>query len=115
MIGSQDFWREFPIFISFPAQLAFVLIYALPMFGAGMWWKDFVGRALFVKSLALAFVLGIAFGRNSLEILNNPNISFKSPFDQIPIEILVTAGFWLVMLSIIYQLIAIIKLRIGKT
>lgn len=115
MIGSQDFWRELPIFISFPAQLAFVLIYALPILGAGMWWKDFVGRALFVKSMALTFVLGISVARNLLEIVNSPSISFDSPFSQVPVEILVTVGFWMVMLAIVYQLLAIVKLRFGKT
>lgn len=115
MIGSQDFWRELPLFISFPAQLAFVLIYALPVLGAGMWWRDFVGRALFVKSLALTFVLAVSVARNLLEIINHPMISFSSPFDQAPIEMLVTIGFWMVMFAIVYQLMAIIKLRFGKT
>lgn len=113
MIGSQDFWRELPLFLSFPAQFIFVLIYAVPALGAGMWWKDFVGRALFVKSLSLAFVLGVSMLRNILEIIHHPDISFV--WDQPIGELIVTMGFWLVMVAIYYQLVAIIKLRFGKT
>lgn len=112
MIGSQDFWRELPLFISFPAQVAFLLIYALPALGAGMWWKDFVGRALFFKSLSLAFVLAISAFRNVVEIVNHPHISFA--WDQPFSELIITIGFWLVALAIIYQLVAIIKLRFSR-
>lgn len=40
-------------------QTLFVLYYGLPCLGGGAWWRDRVGRALFVKAASLAVLLDL--------------------------------------------------------
>lgn len=42
------------LWVATVGQVGFVVVY-----GAGPWWRDFVGRALFFKSASLALVLAV--------------------------------------------------------
>lgn len=106
-----EFWRLFPLMLAAPAQTAFVIIYASRRLGAGDWWSDLVGRALFLKSATLAALVDIIC---CVFIYN----WISGKYDQIlwhyasdPIIALIVTGYWLVCAAVYYQLWALIKNR----
>jgi hypothetical protein len=54
-MGTIDFWRTAGIIFTAVGQTAFVLLYLF-----WPWWKNFLGRALFFKALALAVLVDVA-------------------------------------------------------
>jgi len=74
-------------------QTAFVLLY-----GFKPWWRDYVGRALFVKSLTLMILVDAAV----LSLL-------------VPVPMWVAVGiYWLVALGIWWQLGALLRQRLVR-
>jgi hypothetical protein len=106
-----DFWRLFPIVLAAPAQTAFVYIYASRRLGAGDWWGNTVGRALFLKSATLGALLDIitlVFAYNWLTG-GYSGINWQYAHNFV-FGVLVT-GYWLVCAAVYYQLWALIKNR----
>lgn len=98
-----DVWREAPIVLAAPAQLAFVLIVALPWLGAGQWWKKWPTRALVFKSATLLVLILVAVTSYVLRWL----IGRDSPW----FDVATVAGYWAVTAAIYYQLVALIHER----
>lgn len=86
-----DQWRHLSWLVGAPAQTLFVILY-----GIAPWWRDFVGRALFFKSLTLMVLLDTVV----LSIICN-----------IPDGVIVGL-YWLVVAGILYQLGALIRQRL---
>jgi hypothetical protein len=108
-----DFWRDFPVLLAAPAQTIFILLYSLRIFGAGPWWEDFVGRALFLKSLTLLFLIDsvtCSFLAHAASVGFNVSISYDLQLYKGWSACTVT-GYWLVAIAIYYQLYALIKQR----
>ena len=57
-----DLWLYIGLAITLPSQILFILLYSIPKFGAGPWWKDIVGRALFYRSIASIFFIPAVLG-----------------------------------------------------
>lgn len=108
-----QFWTNVPIILCAPAQLLFVLLYSLRAFGAGEWWKDFVGRALFIKSVALAYVFVASTWTITSVYLDGlySGISFDVTDYRAHWAWLIVIGYWLVLFAVYYQLFALIKQR----
>lgn len=104
-----EVWEDVPIVLSALGQTAFVLIYGVPALGAGEWWRDFVGRALFVKSLALALLLDVLVVRLVVRMVEGDvdiTWSLGDPWDRVSVFFL-----WLVCGAILYQLAALLRER----
>ena len=108
-----ELWRWLPIFLAAPAQIAFIVIWSSTKFGAGQWWKTKIGRTLFIKSLgltillvniALTVMIRLATGDYSHAAYDLER--YTSNF-----EFLIVAGYWIVMISVYYQLGSLIKER----
>ena len=104
------FWTLAPLLAAAVPQTVFVLLYALPPLGAGEWWADRVGRALCVKSTALALVLDLLAAR----VLCHgwPGWSFEAPVDALAAA--ETAGYWLVLVGVVYQLVVLLRQRLEE-
>lgn len=87
-----DDWRHLSWIVGAVGQTAFVLLYAVVP-----WWRDYVGRALFFKSLGLMVLLDVTV----IDIL----IDYAA-------EDAVTVGlYWLVVVGICWQLGALVRQR----
>lgn len=108
-----QFWTTVPILMAAPAQTLFVLLYGVRRFGAGEWWKDFVGRALFVKSVSLAFVLDAATW-STYSVWHRggfTGVSFDVDSYRADYSWLLVIGYWLVAFAVYFQLASLIKQR----
>lgn len=109
-----DFWTALPIFLAAPAQIAFMLIYSLPAFGAGEWWKSFIGRALFIKSGTITFLILVSVSSYIIHYYHHfytgVNYAFV-PTYGLKSNALITVGYWLVCLAIYYQIAALLRQR----
>lgn len=86
---------EIALVIGATAQTLFVIIY-----GTRPWWKHYVGKALFFKSLALMIALWVSFG----------NIMFR---DGYPYQTqIAVCAIWLVSITIVGQCGALI-MKVG--
>lgn len=74
------------------AQTAFVILY-----GMAPWWRDFVGRALFIKSLTLAVLIDTAVVDSFLP-------------KGIGLTYFVVL-YWLVVMGICWQFVALVRQR----
>ncbi len=107
---SLEIWRYLPIILTAPAQIVFVFVYASKRLGAGDWWRDIVGRALFLKSATLALLLGTA-------VISYANHWIEGRFTTVSwgaeskLDVAVMITYWLVCLAIYYQLAVLIKKR----
>ena len=118
-------WRVLPITLSVPFQLAFVMLYSMPRFGAGEWWRDFTGRALFYKSAALLVLLVLSTISITLLVLSGGatlvwDISSDSTYRQLPnpygivlavIDLIAAVFYWVLLFTIMYQLGALFHER----
>lgn len=113
MIYEFEFWRTLPLLLATPAQMAFVLIYAIPKFGSGKWWKFYVGRAIFVKSLSLSFLLNIITATVVSRAVNGEytGISFDMTITNSALDAMAVLGYWAVCFALYYQLILLARLR----
>ena len=104
------FWTLAPLLLAAAPQTVFVLVYALRPLGAGEWWRDRVGRALCVKSTALALVLDLLAAR----VLSHgwPGWTFAAPEDALATA--ETAGYWLVLVGVTYQLGVLLRQRLEE-
>jgi hypothetical protein len=87
------FWARAAVVAMAVGQTAFVLLY-----GTAPWWRDFVGRALFAKSLALAVLVDAAV---------------VALFLPVPAWFAV-AVYWLVAAGIWWQLGALVRQRLSR-
>lgn len=88
-----DQWH-LAILIGAIAQTIFVILYGAKI---RLWRHDFVGRALFVKSLALALTLDVMALNERVRYASQPTVT--------------VALFWFVVLGIVYQLAALLRQR----
>jgi len=108
-----QFWTLVPLLLAAPVQTAFVLLYSIKPFGAGEWWKDFVGRALFIKAAALAYVLD-ASAWTVFSIYHRggfSGISFDISTYRADYSWLLVIGYWLMLVAVVYQFMSLIKQR----
>jgi hypothetical protein len=108
-----DFWRDIPIVLAAPAQTAFFLIYSLKLLGAGPWWYDFVGRALFLKSTTLMFLVDAvtcSFISHAVSVGFDIDINYSMKL-YAGWDAATVTGYWLVGIAIYYQLFALIRQR----
>lgn len=110
-----DFWTALPIFLAAPAQVLFLIIYSVPYLGAGEWWKSFVGRALFIKTFTITFLILAAvisyLVHAHLDYYTGINWDF-TPTHGVKSDRLVTIGYWFVCIAIYYQNVAIVRQRV---
>ena len=105
-----EVWEDVPIIVSALGQTAFVLIYSIRGFGAGQWWRDFIGRALFLKSLALAMLLDLLVVRLIVRMAHADEVVVRwglgDSWDRLSVIFL-----WIVCVAILYQLAALLHER----
>ena len=106
-----EFWRLLPLILAAPAQTAFVIIYASRRLGAGDWWGDLVGRALFLKSATLAVLVDIIVSSLLVNWAKGKYIGINWYYGEGIFTATLITGYWLVAASIYYQLWALIKNR----
>lgn len=111
-----EFWRYAPVILCAPAQTAFVLIYSIRGFGAGKWWRDYIGRALFIKSVTLDLLIVSATIAYAYNWANGVYTSITFDTDRYwkDWESLVIIGYWLVLFGVYYQLYALIRQRLSS-
>jgi len=102
-------WRDLPVALAAIPQTMFVLLYALPALGAGQWWRDYIGRALFLKALTLGLLIDVATLGMVGRLLRHRPVVWGWPSESIGAA--TTVGYWLVAAAIIYQLVALIRER----
>ena len=100
------FWLAAPLLLAAIPQTLFVLQYAIRPFGAGQWWRDRVGRALFIKGAALAVVLDMFLIRT---VIDRPSFSFAAPATGYALT--ATVAYWLVFVGVTYQYLALVRSR----
>lgn len=105
-----NFWTTAPLLLAAVPQTAFVLIYALRPLGAGQWWRDRVGRALFHKGMALAIVLDLFLAY--VLTTGVRAVSFAAPSGWF--EVCETVGYWYVCGAVIYQCAALVRARLEE-
>lgn len=105
------FWRDLPVAFAAIPQTLFLLLYSLPMFGAGPWWRDFTGRALFLKALTLALLLDTATLGYVAGLLAGAELVYGWPADN-AIDAAIVVLYWLVAAAITYQFAALVRSRI---
>ena len=93
----MNWWSTLPLLLASVPQTVFVLLYSVRPFGAGDWWRDRVGRALFIKAAALAIVLD----------LFTAWVLFRGDWIRVPLIV----GYWLVCAGVFYQCAALIRSR----
>lgn len=106
-----EFWRLLPLILIAPAQTAFVIIYASRRLGAGDWWAESVGRALFFKSATLAALVNIIVCVLALNWYNGLYTGINWTYAESPIFGVLVTGYWLIAWAVYYQLWALIKNR----
>lgn len=108
-----EFWRVLPLILAAPAQLAFVLVYSLKIFGAGQWWKSYVGRSIFVKSVSLSFLLNIAVALVVSRWINGQyeGVTFAMTLTNSFLDAMAVLGYWAVCFAVYYQLALLVRLR----
>lgn len=85
------FWQTAAIAVGGVAETMFVILY-----GIAPWWRDFVGRAMFAKSLTLMVLIDLAIVDALI----------------VPLSALVFAIlYWAVAVGIVWQLGALIRQR----
>lgn len=105
-----DVWRQVPILLCLPAQVAFVLIVTTPRLGAGQWWRNYVTRALVLKSSTLLLLIFAAsVGYLFADTHGRQRVNWAWPDDRI-----VCICYWLVTAAIWYQLVALVRQRFGS-
>jgi len=85
---------EWALIVAVAGQTVFLVVY-----GTRPWWKHYVGKALFFKSLALGLALWISLG----------NVVYPGYPHQIEIAVI---SIWLVAITIVGQCIALL-LQVG--
>lgn len=104
-----SFWIILPILLAVPAQTYFLILYSVRSLGAGVWWKDSVGRALFLKSCAITFA-GLAILHEAIYDVDHGSVVSFSGDLSIP-DLVITTGYWAVCVAVYYQMIVLIRLR----
>lgn len=121
-----ELWRVLPFVLGVLPQIAFVLLYSVPRFGAGQWWTDFTGRALFYKSTALAVLLSLSTVSLSLLLLSGVghltwSFSYTSTYRALlpgrwgdiiqVVDFTAAIFYWVLFGTIVYQLAALLHVR----
>lgn len=88
-----DQWH-LAILIGAIAQSMFVILYGAKI---RLWWGDFVGRALFIKSFGLALTLDVMAINYRVHYAAQPAVT--------------VALFWFIVFGILYQLAALMHQR----
>lgn len=114
VVTEFEFWRLSPLLLSAIGQTIFLAFYGLPALGAGKWWKDPVGRAIFIKSSTLALLLdSIVLSFISKWIDGEwSGISFHITKYDGNLDYLILVGYWAVCFGVYYQMVALIRQRL---
>ena len=109
-----EFWRFLPIILAAPAQTLFLLVYSLRALGAGDWWREEIGRAMFLTSFTLAMLIDAAvlgyvskFIQEQYTGIDYGLSVYVNGWDSAAVF-----GYWLVCLAVYHQLILLIRVRI---
>lgn len=106
-----EFWAALPVMLAAPVQTLFLIIYAIPRFGAGQWWRSYVGRSIFLKSLSLAFLLNAT-------LYYQIEFWIKGIFTGVDyhvdgsLEWVAVLGYWLLLYAVCYQAYALVRNRL---
>ena len=103
------FWNILPVLLGVPAQLAFTILFSVRVFGAGEWWRDPVGRALFIKSLSVSLVAVMLLFEFFYRVDHGAQLSFGWKLSIV--NIMLTSAYWTASIAIYYQLIVLIRIR----
>ena len=103
------FWNILPILLGVPAQIVFTILFSVRMFGAGDWWRDPVGRALFIKSLSIALVAVMLLFEFFYRVDHGAQLSFG--WNLSIVDIMLSSAYWTAAIAVYYQLIVLIKIR----
>jgi len=106
-----DLWLTLPLVLCALPQTAFVLLYGVPRLGAGEWWGDYVGRALFFKSATLAVLLDVLAARLAYLAVDAQDVTVKAMPPAAAIDGVFSVLYWLIFASICYQLAALVHER----
>lgn len=106
-----DVWLLLPLMLSAFPQTAFVLLYGMPVFGAGEWWRDYVGRALFFKALTLGLLLDVLAVRLLYLMATAADVQVRVSPPAAAIDLLFSVLYWGIFAAICYQLWALIRER----
>lgn len=104
-------WLTLPFLLAALPQTVFVIVFATPRFGAGQWWRDPVGKALFLKSLTLAAVFDVLAARVIYVITQSDNVVIVTSFPEAGIERTFGFLYWAVFAAVVYQLAVLIRQR----
>lgn len=107
-----EIWVTLPLVLSAVPQSAFVLLYGLPCLGAGEWWRDPVGRALFFKSLTLAALLDTVAARIIYQAVEAEDVVVVTAFPTAGIDRFGALLYWGIFAAIVYQLVVLIRQRL---
>lgn len=107
-----EVWVTLPFILAALPQTAFVAIYGLPLLGAGEWWREPVGRALFFKSLTLAALLDTLAIRLTYHIVNDSHVVWRFDLPTHAIDRFGAILYWLIFAAVVYQLVVLVRQRI---
>ena len=108
-----EVWVLAPLLIAAVPQSAFVLLYGVPLLGAGRWWRDEVGRALFFKSATFAAVM-ITLSVRTTHRLVTSDVDFDWSTPKEWQDWFGAVLYWLVLFAICYQLWILVKSRLRE-
>lgn len=108
-----EVWVVLPLLLATLPQLTFVVLYGSPLFGAGEWWREDVGRALFFKSATFAAVL-VAIAVRIIHRLATSDVTVDWSAPSEWQDWLGSALYWLALAAICYQLWVLAKRRLRE-
>lgn len=106
-----DVWLLLPLMLAALPQSAFVLLYSVPAFGAGEWWRVYVGRALFFKALTLGLLLDVLAVRLLYLMWQADALTVNVEPPAAAIDLVFAVLYWGIFAAICYQLWALIRER----
>lgn len=109
-----EVWVLLPLVLAAPPQVVFVLLYGLPWLGAGQWWRDDVGRALFFKSATFALVLSTLAVRITHNVATSPYVQISWGAPDRWVDWLGAVLYWLAFFAICYQLKVLVRRRVRE-
>lgn len=109
-----DVWLLLPLMLSAVPQTAFVLLYSVPVLGAGEWWRDYVGRALFFKALTLGLLLDVLAVRLLYLMGQAADLSVNVSPPEGGFDRLFSVLYWGIFAAICYQLWALVRERSSR-
>lgn len=105
-------WVTLPFILAALPQTAFVVLYGLPALGAGEWWREPVGRALFFKSVTLAALLDTLAIRLTYHVVTADDVQWWFAPPTRAIDRFGAILYWLIFAAVVYQLVVLVRQRV---